>query len=125
MMAVSDDPLIEEMVYTSIHRLVYQQNYAIREVALFIIWYICEAIPPNLVSEKLLPSALLLATDPVPNVRILTVKVLRKLQPLVGEGQRQAEIKRRIARFAEDADLDVQQEAMAERTVIDYYPRNA
>jgi hypothetical protein len=87
-------------------RLIYFPHFGVRQASLLVAWHVCEVIPRQLVTEKVLSSVLLLAADPVPNVRLLAAKTMLKMKAYVdpkGVGQ----IDRGLKGLMNDSDMDV------------------
>lgn len=92
-------------------RLNYSPTYSIRQASLFAVWYICDVLPPEIISEKILPSVLLIASDPVPNVRILAAKTLVRMKGYA-DSRGIAQINLCLKLLANDTDPDVKFFAM-------------
>lgn len=80
---LTDSDSVREEVISLLTRLNYSTTYLIREAALFAIWYLADVLAPDVISEKLLPSVLIMASDQIPNVRILAAKTLVRLKSYV------------------------------------------
>ena len=102
---VKNDSFRDEIVGL-LMRLNYSPTYLIREAALLAVQYICDVIPQEIISEKLLPSVLLIASDPVPNVRILAAKTLGKMKDFA-DSRGTSQINLCLKLLANDADPDV------------------
>ena len=64
-------------------------------------------MPPEVISETMLPVALKMANDPVPNIRFNVAKALGTIIPLVDSQNVQQEIKPCLTNLQEDEDSDV------------------
>lgn len=74
---------------------------------LFCINLITEPCGPEIATKCLLPSVLLLATDPVANVRFNVAKTLQKITPFVEAGVVETQIKPVLEKLNADTDVDV------------------
>jgi hypothetical protein len=81
-------------------------SYLIRQVALWAVWYLCDMLPRSLMSEKILPSVLLMASDQVANVRILAAKTLIRMRDYV-DSRGVPQINLCLKLLANDVDIDV------------------
>jgi len=82
-------------------------NYLYRMTVLYAIVAIAPAVGPELLSGTLLPVAILLAADPVPNVRFQVAKTLRQLLPMLEPATVLEHVKPCLAMLVDDPDHDV------------------
>jgi serine/threonine-protein phosphatase 2A regulatory subunit A len=103
---VAKNDSFRDEVIALLSRLNYSPSYSIRQVALFSVLYICDILPRSIVSEKILPSVLLIASDPVANVRLLAAKTLVKMKDYV-DRRGLPQINLCLKLLANDPDSDV------------------
>jgi serine/threonine-protein phosphatase 2A regulatory subunit A len=120
-LTIEEGGFIRESIIALLHRLYYAANQAIRQIALYAAWHMLEAIPKDVISEQMLPSAVLMAGDPVPNVRLLSAKLLMKMKRFVHEGKRSQQLSMCLYRLSGDPDPDVRYFAVNTSTV-DFWP---
>lgn len=82
-------------------------NYIYRLTALYAAVCFAAVVSEEAVRCTILPLVLLLAVDPVPNVRFNAAKALQRLQPLLNSAVVQQQLKPCLQQLAEDADKDV------------------
>lgn len=74
---------------------------------LFCINVLAEVCGPEITTKMLLPTVLLLATDPVANVRFNVAKTLQKITPYLEAGVIDSQVKPTLDKLNADADVDV------------------
>ena len=87
-------------------RLNHSQRIPVRQAALLAASYIGQVLPQEVMTERILPPVILMASDKVVNVRILAAKTLNKLKAFVTQ-QGQQKIKLCMKQLANDPDADV------------------
>ena len=97
---------VREEICQTLPEIIKVVTYLIREAALLAVQCICDVLPAEIISEKLLPSVLLIASDPVPNVRILAAKTLCKMKEFA-DSRGISQITLCLKLLANDADPDV------------------
>jgi hypothetical protein len=122
-LTIDESGFIRESIIALLHRLYYVTNQAIRQIALYAVWHMLEAIPKDVICEQMLPSVVLMAVDPVPNVRMLSAKLLTKMKKFIDEGKRLQQLSMCLYRLSGDPDPDVRYFAVNTSTV-DFWPTN-
>lgn len=74
---------------------------------LFCINVLAEVCGPEITTKMLLTTVLLLATDPVANVRFNVAKTLQKITPFLEAGVIDTQVKPALDKLNADADVDV------------------
>lgn len=82
-------------------------NYLQRINALFFIQELAAASKSNIVAQHLVPIALRMATDPIPNVRFMAAETLGKCAPYVPAQCRESQMKPCLMNLTSDVDVDV------------------
>ncbi|OHT11584.1 HEAT repeat family protein [Tritrichomonas foetus] len=82
---VINNPEVTDMILEVLVSLIYDPTFSIRQAALLAAFYMADVLTPEENSKKILPSVLLMASDRIPNVKILCAKVLQKLKTCVNE----------------------------------------
>jgi serine/threonine-protein phosphatase 2A regulatory subunit A len=106
MIRIVEEPRVTNEILQTVTRLHYSPQFCVRQASLLVAWHVCEVLPSQMVTERVLASVVLLASDHVPNVRILVAKTMHKLKDHVdakGAGQ----IERGLKVLMNDADVDV------------------
>ena len=81
----------------------------VRKDAIFpaLIGSLSEAVGPPFLEGTMLPLAIAMASDPVPNVRFNVARTLRKLMPLFDSATVQSKLRSCLSTLSEDKDPDV------------------
>lgn len=95
-----------DAVISVIMRLNHSQKIPVRQAALLAASYIGQVLPQDVITERILPPVILMASDKVVNVRILAAKTLNKLKSFVNQSGLQ-KIKLCMKQLASDPDNDV------------------
>jgi serine/threonine-protein phosphatase 2A regulatory subunit A len=103
---IVDNLEFRDEIFQVLMRLNYSPLSGVRQASLMVVWFLSEAMPKNVVSEKMLSSVMLMASDTVPNVRLLAAKVLLKLKNFV-DGRGINQVERGLRLLVNDADPDV------------------
>ena len=99
-------PEVTDIILEVIISLIYDPTYSIRQAALFSMYYISDVLSKEENSEKILPSVLLMASDKIPNVKLLCAKVLIKLKTAVTQkGVAQINLCLKVLRKDSDSDV--------------------
>jgi len=95
-----------EHVVPKVVELTRHTNYLYRTTPLYAITILATVLPPEEVSNKLLPLAISLANDPIPNIRFNSCKTLQSLIPIIGASVEPV-VKPILNKLLEDKDRDV------------------
>jgi hypothetical protein len=120
-LTIEEGAFIRESMIALLHRLYYVTNQAIRQVALYAVWHMLEVIPKEVICEQMLPSVVLMAVYPVPNVRLLSAKLLMKMKNFIDDGKRSQQLSMCLYRLSSDPDPDVRYFTVNGSTV-DFWP---
>jgi len=82
-------------------------NYLYRATPLFAITTLATVLPADVVASKLLPLALTLCGDPIPNVRFTACKTVQSLSSKLDAAVVESKVKPALAKLLEDKDRDV------------------
>ncbi|XP_055338980.1 serine/threonine-protein phosphatase 2A 65 kDa regulatory subunit A alpha isoform-like [Paramacrobiotus metropolitanus] len=98
----------KQTVIPKITELSKAQSYLHRLICLQCIRNLADVVGREASMKLLLPILMILAVDPVPNVRFNVAKTLREVAPTLDEGTRTNQVKQALQKLKEDKDADVQ-----------------
>jgi len=96
-----------EHVIPKVVELTKHTNYLYRTTPLLAITTLSSAFPPDVVAGKLLPLAIELTNDAVPNIRFNACKTLQSLLPTLDSALVETKVKPILNKLVEDKDRDV------------------
>jgi len=96
-----------EHIIPKVVELTKHTNYLYRTTPLFAITTLSSVFPPDVISVKLLPLALDLTNDGVPNIRFNACKTLQSLIPSLDAALVESKVKPILNKLLEDKDRDV------------------
>ena len=106
-------PWAEETLLAPVLALVDEKSYLMRAVVLQFTVGLAGMLSATILETKLLPAALEMAGDRVPNLRIMAVRALCAVTPFVAAAMTREKILPKLHELLSDADVDVKFEADA------------
>jgi hypothetical protein len=106
-------PWAEETLLSTVLALADHKLYLMRAVVLQFIIGLAGVLSANVLETKLLPAALEMASDRVPNLRMVSVRALTAATPFVAAAMTREKILPKLQELLADADVDVKFEADA------------
>ncbi|KAH0785252.1 Serine/threonine-protein phosphatase 2A 65 kDa regulatory subunit A beta isoform [Histomonas meleagridis] len=100
------NPEAKDFIISTLMKLNYSPIYSVRQSSLSAVWNLCNVLSAEDLSERVLPSVILMASDQVPNVRILAAKTLVKLLNFADEkGKIQVNVILKLLKNDSDPDV--------------------